>query len=340
MQGASLVAGQLPRLPTLPRLPSFPPQQQQQQQQSHTKRARVDPLGLGDDDGDGGANVPAALPVRNPFLSPGFVPANRPPPRPVRARPPPASAPVAAPSPVGMIPVDVPVAPSVPAPPAVRAQETGQVVLDTTAMIYDRVFAYYDVLATKESTERRLFTRHAAVRQPKGTGAKGLSGDKKVERLRHLLEHGFSDDRGRAIVRSKEQRELHETYIKVREIERSGAGRAWGADSPLRARHAWPSCTRTNGKTTASASSTSSGSRSSSRRPWSSCRAAPARPGPWPCSARPCSSCARTLRYRSSPRASALPASSSSSSARCPPPPFPSSVLIRVPPPPPPSPSR
>jgi len=82
-------------------------------------------------------------------------------------------------------------------------------------MVYDRVMAYYDVLATEESTKRRLFSRHAFARQPKGTGAKGLSGDKKVEYLRKLLEHGFTDDRNRPIVRSKEQRELHETYIKV-----------------------------------------------------------------------------------------------------------------------------
>jgi hypothetical protein len=109
----------------------------------------------------------------------------------------------------------VPVIPDPPAPIPREADQNGQVVLDTTAMVYDRVMAYYDVLATEESSKRRLFTRHAAANQPKGTGAKGLSGDKKVEKLRHLLEHGFSDDRGRPIVRSKEQRELHETYIKV-----------------------------------------------------------------------------------------------------------------------------
>lgn len=100
-------------------------------------------------------------------------------------------------------------------PPITAAEENGQVVLDTTAMIYDRVFGYYDVLAKKESSERRLYARHAAAKQPKGTGARGLSGDKKVEKLRHLLEHGFTDDRNRPIVRSKEQRELHETYIRV-----------------------------------------------------------------------------------------------------------------------------
>jgi len=106
-------------------------------------------------------------------------------------------------------------APSPPPPPTTTVDENGQVVLDTTAMVYDRRFAYYDVLATKQSNERRLFSRASAARQPKGTGAKGLSGDKKVEYLRELLEHGFTDDRNRPIVRSKEQRELHETYIKV-----------------------------------------------------------------------------------------------------------------------------
>jgi len=114
------------------------------------------------------------------------------------------------------VPVLVPVVEPVPATPATtRVEDNGQVVLDTTAMVYDRIFAYYDVLTKKQSNERRLFTRHDSARQPKGTGARGLSGDKKVERLRHLLEHGFTDDRGRPIIRSKEQRSLHETYIKV-----------------------------------------------------------------------------------------------------------------------------
>ena len=119
-----------------------------------------------------------------------------------------------------LVPVPVPVpapAPSLPTP----IEENGQVVLDTTAMVYDRVFAYYDVLTKKQSSDRRLFSRHDSARQPKATGARGLSGDKKVERLRHLLEHGFSDDRGRPIIRSKEQRELHETYIKVSSLSPS-----------------------------------------------------------------------------------------------------------------------
>lgn len=115
-----------------------------------------------------------------------------------------------------MIPVPVPVPAPVPDLVQTRVEENGQVVLDTTAMVYDRYFAYYDVLTKKQSSERRLFTRHDSVRQPKGTGARGLSGDKKVERLRHLLEHGFTDDRGRPIIRSKEQRNLHEIYIQVR----------------------------------------------------------------------------------------------------------------------------
>jgi len=114
-------------------------------------------------------------------------------------------------APPRLIPVNVPAL----VPPPAPIGDTGQVVLDTTAMVYDRVFAYYDVIAKKQSSERRLFSRHDVARQPKATGARGLSGDKKVERLRHLLEHGFSDDRGRPIIRSKEQRELHETYIKV-----------------------------------------------------------------------------------------------------------------------------
>jgi len=109
-------------------------------------------------------------------------------------------APLLPPSPPPVAPPVI--APPPPPPPPERADPSGQVVLDTTAMVYDRVMAYYDVLATEESTKRRLFSRHAFARQPKGTGAKGLSGDKKVEYLRKLLEHGFTDDRNRPIVRS------------------------------------------------------------------------------------------------------------------------------------------
>jgi len=94
------------------------------------------------------------------------------------------------------------------------ADDGGQVVLDTPAMVYDRVFAYYDVLCEQKRKERRVFSRSAAAHQPRTAGAK-LGGDKKVERLRHLLEYGFSDDRGKAIVRSREQRHLHEIYIRT-----------------------------------------------------------------------------------------------------------------------------
>ena len=71
-----------------------------------------------------------------------------------------------------LIPVVVPEAPRVIAPnvPLVKPiEENGQVVLDTTAMVYDRVLAYYDVLTKKESNERRLFSRHDAARQPKAS---------------------------------------------------------------------------------------------------------------------------------------------------------------------------
>jgi hypothetical protein len=89
------------------------------------------------------------------------------------------------------------------------------VVLDTPAMVYDRVFAYYDVLCQEKRKQRQIYSRSASAGLPKATSATGLSGDKKVERLRYLLENGFSDDRGKPIVRSREQRKLHEIYIRT-----------------------------------------------------------------------------------------------------------------------------
>jgi hypothetical protein len=89
------------------------------------------------------------------------------------------------------------------------------VVLDTTAMVYDRVFAYYDSLCQEKRKERQVYSRAAAAGLPRATRATGLNGDKKVERLRYLLENGFSDERGKPIVRSREQRQLHETYIRT-----------------------------------------------------------------------------------------------------------------------------
>jgi len=94
------------------------------------------------------------------------------------------------------------------------AEANGQVVLDTPAMVYDRVFAYYDVICDKKRKERRVVSRSAAAGLPRTAGAK-LGGDKKVERLRDLLENGFTDDRNKPIVRSREQRMLHEIYIRT-----------------------------------------------------------------------------------------------------------------------------
>ncbi len=36
-----------------------------------------------------------------------------------------------------------------------------------------------------------------------------------MDRLRYYLENGFVDDQGKRIIRSKEQRLIHETYIRT-----------------------------------------------------------------------------------------------------------------------------
>lgn len=43
----------------------------------------------------------------------------------------------------------------------------------------------------------------------------GFEGDRRVDRLRYYLENGFVDDQGKRIIRSKEQRLIHETYIRT-----------------------------------------------------------------------------------------------------------------------------
>lgn len=88
------------------------------------------------------------------------------------------------------------------------------VVLDTTGMVYDRTFAYFDELCKQKKEERTLHARATLASLPKSVQDKGFQGDKKVEFLRDLLENGFSDDQGKLIIRSREQRQLHEVYIR------------------------------------------------------------------------------------------------------------------------------
>ncbi len=56
----------------------------------------------------------------------------------------------------------------------------GQVVLDTPAMVYDRVFAYYDSLCQKKAKETRVVSLAESTRLPRATAGRGLNGDKKV----------------------------------------------------------------------------------------------------------------------------------------------------------------
>jgi len=114
-------------------------------------------------------------------------------------------------------------------------------------MVYDRVAAYYDVLCDEKRKERRIVSRSTAAGLPRKKGVR-LGGDNKVERLRHLLEHGFSDDRGKLIVRSREQRNLHEIYI------RTCLAKLYQVTMSVDCRWSLTLACRTNGRITASAS--------------------------------------------------------------------------------------
>lgn len=86
----------------------------------------------------------------------------------------------------------------------------GHVVLDTPGMVYERSFAYFDDVCKKKREARNVEARHKIEALPRGIESKGLQGDKRVESLRYLLENGFVDDQAKRIIRSREQRQLHE----------------------------------------------------------------------------------------------------------------------------------
>jgi len=89
------------------------------------------------------------------------------------------------------------------------------VVLDTTGMVYDRTLAYFEEVCRKKKEERRIVALNELSSLPKSTKSHTFEGDKRVEKLRHLLEFGFKDDQGKRIIRSREQRQLHEVYIRT-----------------------------------------------------------------------------------------------------------------------------
>jgi len=91
----------------------------------------------------------------------------------------------------------------------------GHVVLDTDGMVYDRTFAYFEEICKQKKEERRIVSLNELASLPRSTKARNFEGDKRVERLRHLLEFGFTDDQGKRIIRSREQRQLHEAYIRT-----------------------------------------------------------------------------------------------------------------------------
>lgn len=93
--------------------------------------------------------------------------------------------------------------------------DNGHVVLDSTGMLYDRVLAYYTAECDKKKEDRLVNARHTTGLKARSDTANGFEGDRRVERIRHYIENGFVDDKGKPIIRSKEQRLIHETYIRT-----------------------------------------------------------------------------------------------------------------------------
>ncbi len=91
--------------------------------------------------------------------------------------------------------------------------DDGQRILDTTGMVHSRVFSYYQDLCREKKEERQLKRRYERATLG-GDRSRESEGDLIVARIRYLLEYGFHDDRGKRIIRSKEQRQIHETYIR------------------------------------------------------------------------------------------------------------------------------
>lgn len=91
----------------------------------------------------------------------------------------------------------------------------GHVVLDSTGMLYDRILAYWTAECQKKKDERLVHGRYTTGLRPRADNDKGFEGDRRVDRLRYYLENGFVDDQGKRIIRSKEQRLIHETYIRT-----------------------------------------------------------------------------------------------------------------------------
>lgn len=87
-------------------------------------------------------------------------------------------------------------------------------VLDTTGMVYERLLGYYENTCKQDKEQRQIIAKRNLSSQPRSLKNRQFQGDIRVQRIRHYLEYGFKDDQGKRIIRSKEQRELHEVYIR------------------------------------------------------------------------------------------------------------------------------
>jgi hypothetical protein len=87
-------------------------------------------------------------------------------------------------------------------------------VLDTAGMVYERILGYFEDQCTQDKEQRQIIAKRHIASQPRMQNNRQFQGDIRVQRLRNLLEYGFKDDQGKRIIRSKEQRELHEVYIR------------------------------------------------------------------------------------------------------------------------------
>ena len=98
---------------------------------------------------------------------------------------------------------------------AAPAVDAGFVVLDSTGMSHDAVLAYYTRQCEAKKAARKVVGRHTTGLLAKSEGVRGFLGDQRVDRIHYLLENGYVDDQGKKIIRSKEQRLIHETYIRT-----------------------------------------------------------------------------------------------------------------------------
>lgn len=89
------------------------------------------------------------------------------------------------------------------------------VVLDSSGMLYGGILAYFTEQCKEAKDRRKIEARHRTGLCRKSDAGTSMEGDKKIEQIRYLLENGMTDEQNRRIVRSREQRMIHETYIRT-----------------------------------------------------------------------------------------------------------------------------